>query len=361
MEDAVPHDLTQALDPPLATEMLPGIGGVMRSRPEDFCVTELPAYAPDGRENAHLLLTMTKRGFSTEGALQEVARAVGLPRSVLGCAGLKDQDAVTSQWISAPAAARAALERFEHPRIELGPPQPHGNKLRRGHLQGNRFEIVLRDLAIPIAEALATAREKIDALRELGGLHNFYGPQRFGPGGANALRGLAAIRSRARRRRGDLIVSAGQSALFNLYLLTRRSRTLLQRALRGDILKKTASGGIFTCLDPEAEQGRVDTGELVVTGPMFGGRMRAPPPDTPAALLEHEILELAGVSSDAVSGLGRRAPGSRRALFAGLHDVHVRAAPAVPEAGLAPGVCVAVTLPPGTYATVLCRELQGGR
>jgi tRNA pseudouridine13 synthase len=304
---------------------------------------------------------MGKRGLSTEAALQEVARAVGLPRAALGYAGLKDQDAVTSQWISAPAGVRAALERFEHPRIELGAPEPHGNKLRRGHLKGNQFEIVVRDPRPSIEEAITRAEAKIASLRDGGGLHNFYGPQRFGKDGVNARRGLALIRAGARRRRGDLIVSAGQSALFNLYLLMRRSRALLRRALSGDILRKTTTGGIFTCDDPEIDQARMDDAELVVTGPIFGGKMRSPPPATPAARLEAETLERAGVSAAAVSDLGRRVPGSRRPVLVQLDDVHVRAAPAVPDAGLAAGIYMAVTLPPGTYATVLCRELQGGR
>jgi len=361
VEDPVFHDLTRAVDPPVVTAALPGIGGILRARPEDFRVTELPSYAPDGREGAHLLLTMRKTGMSTEAALHEVARAVGLPRAAFGHAGLKDQNAVTLQWISAPAQARSALERFEHPRIELGAPLPHGNKLRRGHLEGNQFEIVVRELTASIEEAIARCRAKVARLREGGGLRNLYGPQRFGKEGVNARNGLAAIRAGARRRRGDLTVSAGQSALFNLYVLVRQSRGLLRRALAGDILKKTTTGGLFTCTDPEIDQGRMDAGELVVTGPIFGGKMRCPPSSTPAAILEEETLQRAGVPAAAISDLGRRAPGSRRPVLVQLDDLHVRAAPAVPDAGLAAGICVSVTLPPGSYATVLCRELQEGR
>jgi tRNA pseudouridine13 synthase len=360
VEDPVFHDLARAIDPPAVTAALPGIGGILRARPEDFCVKELPSYAPDGRENAHLLLTMRKTGMSTEAALHEVARAVGVPRAAFGHAGLKDQDAVTLQWISAPAEAKAALERFEHPSMELGALLPHGNKLRRGHLKGNQFEIVVRDPPAGIEEAIARCRAKIAALREGGGLHNFYGPQRFGKGGVNARNGLAAIRAGVRRRRGDLVVSAGQSALFNLYLLVRHSRGLLRRALAGDILKKTTTGGLFACTDPEVDQARMEAGELVVTGPIFGGRMRCPPSDTPAASLEEETLQRAGMPAAAISNLGRRAPGSRRPVLVQLDDVQVRAAPAIPDAGLAAGVCVTVTLPPGTYAVVLCRELQEG-
>ena len=36
------------IEPPLVTASLPGIGGRLRSRPEDFEVEEVPAYQPSG-------------------------------------------------------------------------------------------------------------------------------------------------------------------------------------------------------------------------------------------------------------------------------------------------------------------------
>jgi tRNA(Glu) U13 pseudouridine synthase TruD len=117
--------------------------------PEDFVVREIPAYAPDGRVGAHLLLTLTKRGIGSEDAILELSRQTGIPRPEIGLAGLKDNIAVTEQWISVPFAAGPALAEFSHPAITLGPAHPHGNKLRRGHLHGNRFILVVRELAVP--------------------------------------------------------------------------------------------------------------------------------------------------------------------------------------------------------------------
>jgi tRNA pseudouridine13 synthase len=283
-------------DPPRQTADLPGVGGRIRARLEDFLVREIPAYPPDGREGAHLLLLLKKRGIGSEDALQLVAERCQIPRAELGLAGLKDTHAVTEQWISAPAAYRAALAAFEHPAVELGPAHPHGNKLRRGHLHGNVFELVLRDLAVPQPLALTRLAAKVSALHERGGLDNLYGEQRLGDGGRNLIRGLALLLGGGARgrRKADFLLSAGQSALFNLYLLERRARGLMRVVLRGDIMRKRATGGLFQSDDPALDQARFDAGELELTGPIFGSKMMAPAPGTPPSAATHPFIGLFG-------------------------------------------------------------------
>jgi tRNA pseudouridine13 synthase len=82
--------------------------------------------------------------------------------------------------------------------------------------------------------------------------------------------------------------------------------------LRGDILKKGVTGGIFECRDPEVDQARLDSGELGITGPMYGSKMRAPSPGTPSGDLEQEILARAGISQKSLSALGNKLEGTRR-------------------------------------------------
>ncbi|WAS92983.1 tRNA pseudouridine(13) synthase TruD [Nannocystis punicea] len=345
-------DLERLREPPLQTADLPGVGGAIRVRPEDFRVREVPAYDPDGRPGAHVLLVLTKRGVGSEDAVAEVARQLGVPRPEVGLAGLKDKDAVTEQWISLPAAAAARLGQFVHSDISLGTAHPHGNKLRRGHLRGNRFTIVVRDPVVAVDEAVTRCRAKVERLRALGGLDNLYGEQRFGSD--NLARGLAALARARRRGRADFLLSAGQSALFNLYLLERRARGLMREVLRGDILKKTATGGLFECTDPATDKARLDAGELVITGPMFGSKMRAPGPDTPSGALEAEILARAEIDLTTLQGLGHTLEGTRRPLQIAPLAVDVEAA----RDDFGPGVSLSFELPSGSYATALLRELQ---
>jgi tRNA pseudouridine13 synthase len=335
-----------------------GVGGRVRARPEDFRVEEIPAYAPDERPGGHLLLELEKTGWTTSAAVAELARALRIAPGDIGVAGLKDRAALTRQWISVPAAVGDALAGFSHPDLRLGPARAHGAKLRRGHLRGNRFAITVRgSVSVDVARARVDA--KLAVLRAAGGLPDYFGEQRFGRGGDNVDVGLRRLGA-ARRARADIVVSAGQSALFNLYLGLRRERGLLARALAGDLLKKRATGGLFVCEDPTVDQSRLDAGELVATGPVFGSRMRAPPPDSPAAALEAEVLARARIDAQALRALGRGVPGTRRPLAIDVGSVEVAAVDAARSSTgepLAAGVCLSFELPAGAYATQLLREL----
>ncbi len=349
----------EILTPTPLTADLPGCGGRLRCRPEDFEVREIPSYAPDGRDG-HLLVRLHKRQMATHDAVAEVARQIGVSPREIGVAGRKDRDAVTEQWISVPAHAADALRRFAHPQIRLGPAEPHGHKLRMGHLRGNRFRIVIRALEVPIPRAIERVHAKVGRIAHAGGLFNVYGPQRFGKEGAMLERGLAAIAAGRGGPRGNMTVAAGQSALFNLWVAMRRDAGLDARVLLGDVLVKTDTGGMFSSEDPETDQARLDAGEVAITGPVFGSRMRAPPAGTPAARLELEALHEAGIASRALAALGRRAQGSRRRLRVLPDVVEVEPAAGDPDADLEPGIVVSFALPAGSYATTLCAELMDG-
>lgn len=353
-----PEDRARMVGPPIVSAALPGVGGRFKARPEDFVVEEIPAYEADGEPDRHALLRLDKRSLTTSQALDEVARQLGVGVRDIGCAGLKDKDAVTSQRISVPVAALEHLERFDHPAITLGEPALHSSKLRRGHSKGNRFVVVLRDLDVELDEAMSRARLKHEALQGRGGMDNVYGSQRFGHEGRNLEKGLSIIKRGKRPRPGDLILSAAQSALFNLWVLLRRERGLERKVLFGDMLKKTDTGGMFTCADEAADQTRLDAGELVVTGPMFGGRMRGPTLDSPAEQLEDEVLARVGVTREMLQELGRKVPGTRREAQIQPAEFALDRAEAVDDLG--PGLRMSFSLPPGSYATVLLAELMCG-
>jgi tRNA pseudouridine13 synthase len=350
-----PELLSTAVSPSRATIEMPGVGGVIRTIPEDFRVRERPAYEPDGRPDAHVLFTLRKRGFTTDDAVRAVAKHLGVGRAELGVAGLKDRHAVTTQWVSAPASSAPRLETFSHPDLQLGPARPHGNKLRRGHLVGNEFEIVIRQLVMSVDDGATQAAQILASLQARGGVDNFFGTQRFGHGGRNAEQGIERLQQGRKGRRADFILSAGQSALFNLYALARRADHTQRRVLSGDVLKKVDRGGLFVSDDPATDQARLDRGELVITGPMFGSKMKSPPPDTDAYERERGVLQHAGVGADALAALGKSAPGTRRPLLVPVQDAEVDV---VSDAN-GSGVRLRFFLPAGSYATVLLREIQG--
>jgi tRNA pseudouridine13 synthase len=328
-----------------ATAGVPGCGGQFKASPEDFEVEELPAYGPTG-EGEHLLVWVEKRGRTTPEVARALARHCGLEERQVSWAGLKDRQAVTRQYLCLPAkGAEARLPDFAMPGVTLVRWARHRNKLKSGHLHGNRFKLVLRE--VRDRGALLEVVRRLEVL----GLPNYYGSQRFGAAGTNAERGKALLLAGGRHRdrfERKLWLSAYQSELFNRVASLRVQRGLLGRALLGDVLKKHPTGGEFLCEQPELDQPRLEAFEVSATGPMFGPEMREPAGE-PAAL-EAEVLATEGVGREAFQAGGDETRGARRAL-----RVPLKVGAEVLEGDGT--VRLEFELPAGSYATVLLREV----
>lgn len=161
------------------TADLPGIGGTIKVRPEDFLVEEQPQYEPSG-EGEHLFLYIEKRRQTTTDVIRRVAKMFSVQRGKIGYAGLKDKHAVTRQHLSVhlpdPSNDEKYLSRFEFTPFKLLWSRRHHNKLRRGHLKSNRFVIYIRDVD---ASAAVRVRPVLDLLINRGA-PNYFGHQRFG-------------------------------------------------------------------------------------------------------------------------------------------------------------------------------------
>ncbi len=333
--------------PPLLTADLPGIGGRIKAVPEDFEVEEVPAYEPSGSGD-FLYLWVEKRDMGAEYFARQVARRLGIPPGEVGTAGMKDRRAVTRQMVSVPAACADRLAALDGDGVRVLRVSRHGNKLKPGHLHGNRFRILVRDAdpAAPqrLGPILARLREE--------GLPNYYGPQRFGRDGETVRRGLAMLGGSSRPPRSPflrkLALSAAQSALFNHYLARRLADGLMRRVLLGDVMAKWPFGGLFVAEDVAREQERFDRRETVPAGPMFGRTTFAAAGE--AAAREEAALADAGLTRAAFLGFGTLLAGPRR------HNlVYPDALEATPEPE---GVRLTFVLPAGSYATVLLREVM---
>lgn len=333
-----------ASPPPFLTPQLPGVGGRIKVEPADFEVEETAAYEPIGT-GEHLFLWIEKTDLGAEYFVRQVAHRLGIPIGEVGTAGLKDRRAVTRQWVSVPATAEPALPQLEGDGIRVLTVSRHTNKLRPGHLKGNRFRILVRD-------ATDTDVEPILARIRADGLPNYYGPQRFGRGGETATLGMGLLRGDAKKVRNPflrkLALSAAQSLLFNDYLARRMTDRLLRTVLAGDVMAKWPAGGMFTAEDVPAEQSRFDRRELVTAGPMFGRKTF--PAHGPAAEREAAVLAMAGLAKASFDGFGKLVMGTRRHNLVYVDDLSASREPA--------GLRLTFTLPAGSYATVLLREVM---
>jgi tRNA pseudouridine13 synthase len=312
-------------------------------RPEDFRVEEVALYEPRG-EGGHTFVCIEKRMRTSDEVARDLARAAGVKPSDVGYAGRKDRMSISRQWFSVPnlAPERAISLELRDAKVLAAAAHPH--KLRTGHLEANRFTLVVRDIE---PKALASAPERLARLVEVG-LPNRFGGQRFGRDGGNAEQGRRILVGEARqrdRRRARFLVSALQAEVFNRVLAERLPDLVTLEA--GDVAVVHESGGLFVVEDPEIEAARAAAFEISATGPIFGTKVIAP--GGAVAERERRIALTAGVPGSLKPPKGIRLRGTRRPL-------RVRPRDAVIDV-TGERLQLRFTLPPGSFATVLVEEL----
>jgi tRNA pseudouridine13 synthase len=390
------------------TAGIPGSGGSIKGSPEDFLVEEIPAYLPSG-QGEHCYAWIEKRGITTLEALRRLSKALGVAERDLGYAGMKDSVGVTRQMVSIPRVASEQVLALELHGLRVLSAERHGNKLRLGHLKGNRFQIRVRNVQ---PGALAWARESI-AILENRGIPNRFGVQRYGIQGNSQRIGAAVLRGAfheaideligdpsqvsderwsqaiAAYRAGDLAeslalfpghlrverellgrllqrpeayekafqtvqprlkrlyLSAFQSALFDRVLEARMES--LDQVFAGDIAFKHANGACFIVEDAAVEAPRAANFEISATGPMFGCTMMEA--QGAQGELERSVLEAEGLAlaSFNLSG-GLRMEGERRPLRVQLADARAC------EEGS--DLLLSFSLPRGAYATCVLSEIM---
>jgi tRNA pseudouridine13 synthase len=391
------------------TAALPGTGGTLRQEPADFLVEEIPLYEACG-EGGHLYLTVEKSGLTTFDLLHLLARALGCPEREIGYAGLKDARAVTRQTVSVPGRRPEDVAGLELPGVRIIDARLHRNKLRLGHLAGNRFRIRIHQTG---PDALARAEVILGVLQDLG-VPNRFGDQRYGVLGnshrigrailtgdfpvaiqeivgdpreirhpdwqaaAVAFRGGDLAGALARlphhcyperrlienlraghaprdavlglsRKLLRLYLSAYQSSLFDRLVDMRLAS--LERLWSGDLACKHVNGACFDVVDPAAEQPRADAFEISPTAPLYGCKVRLA--GGQAGLLERSLLDKEQLTLDAFRLPGGLAmDGERRPMRVPLREV------AASSAG--EDLLLAFRLPKGSYATAVLHEVMKG-
>lgn len=403
--------LTPTPELPCLTAEMPGIGGRIKERLDDFHVVELGLYEPCG-EGTHVYFRVTKAGVTSHQAADRIARHVGVRPGQIGLAGLKDARAVTTQMMSLEHVDPARLAAFRDTQVSVEVVARHGNKLRPGHLRANRFTIRIRGAG---ADRLDDAQRVLDVLARRG-VPNYFGPQRFGARGDTADLGEALVRDdpaefvaiflgrpqpgdppdcraardafdtgsldrclkrwprhyanerkalaafKRKRRPGDavravekrmkrLYVSAFQSAIFN-EVVAARIRTV-DRVLVGDLAKKSDTGGVFRVEDADAEQPRAERFEISPTGIVVGHRSELAGGEP--GRIEADALARHAVRPEDFKRVGALKPkGTRRPLRFALGDPTLTAG--TDEHG--DYLELRYTAPSGSYATVALREIM---
>ncbi len=198
---------------------------VFNSSARDFTVEEIPLYEFTG-EGEHLVLQVRKKEMTTWEMLDVISNHVGIRRRDMGYAGLKDKHAMTIQYISVMAVHEEKLKAFSHDKIKILSTVRHNNKIRVGHLKGNRFNIRLK-------KVLGVQKDKLDSVLKWikkNGVPNYFGNQRFGTDGNNWAEGKKLIEGSMKmrnRKTKEFLMGSYQSYLFNNWLSKRMELNLL--------------------------------------------------------------------------------------------------------------------------------------
>ena len=327
---------------------VPTAEGLIRSCPEDFVVEEIPRLSPEG-EGSHLWLWVEKRSANTDWVAKELAKAASCPSRDVGYAGLKDRHALTRQWFSVPLSdvAQENLENADIEGVNILESHQHTRKLKRGTLNGNRFQLKVREFKGDVDQT----GERLAQIHT-NGVPNYFGPQRFGHQGRNVEQGFKLLKRRARlnRNKRSIYLSAMRSFLFNQVLAERVRRGDWNTIIDGDLAMLDGTQSIFPCEKPDAEiEERCQRLDIHPTGPMPGEK--GTQPTAGAAEMEQAVLnnwpELLEVL------IAQRVQASRRAL---------RLFPAELEWNFEGSELeLAFVLPPGAYATTVLREIMLSR
>ena len=247
----------------------------VRSCPEDFQVYEDLGFEPTG-EGQHRMIEIEKRDLNSDWVASQIAQLTGVKKRDVGMAGLKDRYAVTRQWFSVDSAGKEdpewkSLEGVVHEgqRLSVLQVQPHNRKIRRGALQGNRFQLLLRDLEGDNSDVEA----RLTQIQQHG-VPNYFGEQRFGRGGGNVDKGLEMFRReyrpRSRHERG-MLLSAVRSEIFNRVCAARIEQGSWDQALLGDIFALDRSRASFQSEEIDEEiLRRIAEHDIHPSGPLWG-------------------------------------------------------------------------------------------
>ena len=315
---------------------------LLKAECADFVVKEQLGYDMSG-DGEFVAVKVRKTDCNTLFVGEQLAKFAGISARNMSYAGLKDRKAVTEQWFSLqmPGQPTPDFNQFSLEGVEILDVTRHQRKIRIGSLQGNHFEILLRN-----TEETDELKVRLDFLAK-NGFPNYFTEQRFGRDGNNLAQALrwanGEINVKDRNKR-SFYLSAARSEIFNLIVSKRMELDLAQQILVGDVLQLNGSHSWFVVNESEdlaQLQQRLAQQDVLLTAPLIGEEEKS------AVDFEHEIFA------------------QHQALFALMRQERMKAArrpilmqPQHFQCQFEPnGLRLQFALPAGSYATALIRAL----
>ena len=218
----------------------------------------------------------------------------------------------------------------------------HNKKLRIGGLDGNRFEITLRD--VTEVDELVRRWHVVSNY----GVPNYFGEQRFGINGGNIAQALSLFSGRKvndKKKRG-MYLSAARSLIFNQVISQRIEQEKFETLMMGDVLMLAGTQSVF--LADNIDQSLIDrhvNHDVDITAPMWGaGELMT---SKQALTFEESVAEQLPEFCQGLPRFGLKQERRR-----------IRLVMKEPKIDIANNnVTLSFFLPAGAYATTIMREL----
>jgi len=156
----------------------PGIGGKLRSIPEDFNVKENSIFPSEKVDGKFLIAEVESINWETNLLIRELSKKLNFSRKRIGFAGTKDKRAKKTQIMSFYNISEDKLKKVKIKDVLIKNVNCSDKPVKIGDLIGNDFEIIVRNIDKNID--LTTVEENAKKIKNIGGFPNFYGVQRFG-------------------------------------------------------------------------------------------------------------------------------------------------------------------------------------
>ena len=317
--------------------------GRLKAEFADFIVREELGY-PLAGEGEFVAVKVRKTNANTLFVGEQLAKFVGISVKNMSYAGLKDRHAVTEQRFCLHLAGKETpdFSAFECEGVEILEVTRHNRKIRTGALEGNHFELLLRDVV-----ETDELKQRLNQLQEIG-FPNYFTEQRFGRDGHNltqAQRWASGEISVKDRKKRSFYLSAARSEVFNLVVSQRIADQQMQTVLLGDYLQLAGSNSFFEVKaeDLMQSQQRLDENDVLLTAPLIGENSLQQNGNEceEAIVAQHENL---------INLMKKeRMNAARRAMLCKLQDLRWQFEPE--------GLRLTFFLNSGSYATGLVREL----
>lgn len=145
---------------------------ILKHSHNDFHVEEILTLDIEKQKDTYSIYRIVKKGTNTLDVIDDIAKRLRIPKKHIGYGGLKDKQAISTQYISIPDGQSINYSAKNYTLDFIGWSK---SPVSRSVLRGNKFSTVIRNID---TKEIATAIKQIELIKRCGFV-NYYDEQRL--------------------------------------------------------------------------------------------------------------------------------------------------------------------------------------